>query len=504
MAVVQPQVLAQSIRYEAGLSLQETWTNNVNLDPTNVRKSDFVTTITPMLTVREAGQHTRLDALISVPILLYARTGSENNSVLPTASIIGDVNFFDRRAHVEGEVNVSQQFFNPFGAQPPDAASATDNRYQTVTYRLSPWIQDTIAGGGTYELRNNNVWVNLSDTPGSGGLDRAASAGNSRYTEFVGRLSSSLERPLGASASYLWTDTKFEDQSRAALRTQVGRVVPFWNVEPQLRLEASVGYENNQGTLTSYSGAVYGVGAEWRPTDRTRVIGKYEHRFFGASYLGSFEHRTRLSLWKVEVSRNVTTYPQQIASLAAGDNVSAYLNQLFLSTVPDAANRQQIVEQFMRDRGLPQSLTSPVALYTDELVLQQMQTATVGLFGARNSIIFTAFNVRNEPITAAGNALPPTLLGGANDNTQTGANIVWTTQLAPSLSLSATGVLLRTEANSPPLFNTNQGSVQVLLTQAISARTTFFAGARYQSLSSDVQLPYNETGVFVGLNYLLR
>lgn len=495
MAACLPEALAQSVRYEAGLSLQETWTNNVNLEPTAVRKSDFVTAITPMLTVREAGQHTRLEGFITAPILLYARTGTENDTVLPTGRLFGDVNFLDRAAHVEGEANVSQQFFNPFGAQPPDNGSATSNRYQTVTYRVSPWIQDTTTSGITYELRNNNVWVDLSGAP--------QTTGDSRYTEFLGRLSSPTERQFGASASYHYTDTTFEGQGRDSLRTQVSRLVPFWNADPQLRLEMTAGYETNQGTLSDYSGAVYGVRAEWRPTDRTHVRGSWEHRFFGSSYLGSVEHRTRLSLWKVEVSRDVTTYPQQIANLTAGADVSAYLNQLFVSAYPDAAGRQQAVEQFMRDRGLPQTLTGPVALYTNEIVLQEKQSATMGLFGARNSVFFTVFHVRSEPISAAGVALPPALLS-TNDNTQTGGSIAWTSQIAPTVTLSTTGVLLRTEANSPPYYLTNQGSLQVVLARAISARTTVFAGGRYQSLSSDVQFPYNETGVFVGLRYLLR
>ena len=167
------------------------------------------------------------------------------------------------------------------------------------------------------------------------------------------------------------------------------------------------------------------------------------------------------------------------------------------------AGRQQAVDQFMRDRGLPGTLTGPVALYTNEIVLQQRQSATVGLFGARNSILFTAFHVRSEPISAAGDPLPPSLFS-TNDNTQTGGSVVWTTQLEPAVSLSTTAVLLRTEANSPPAFTTNQGSIQVLLARSIGARTTIFAGGRYQALSSDVELPYNETGVFVGLRYLLR
>ena len=89
----------------------------------------------------------------------------------------------------------------------------------------------------------------------------------------------------------------------------------------------------------SYRGYIYGVGIEWRPTERTNVVANWEHRFFGASYLFSFDHRTPLSVWSVSASRNITSYPQQLASLPAG-NVQGILNQLFLSRIPDPTLRQ--------------------------------------------------------------------------------------------------------------------------------------------------------------------
>jgi hypothetical protein len=49
--------------------------------------------------------------------------------------------------------------------------------------------------------------------------------------------------------------------------------------------------------------------------------------------------------------RATSTYPQQLAALAAG-RTSDYLDNLFLSSFPDATQRRQFVEQFMRDRGL--------------------------------------------------------------------------------------------------------------------------------------------------------
>lgn len=485
---------AQTWRVAPTITLQETATNNVNLAPTDSRTSDLVTQLTPTLALSGHGDHTSLDGSLSIPILLYART-SENNYVAPAVHLLGDVNFLDRILHVEGSVDISEQFFTPFGAQPPDLANATDNRYRTTTYRVSPYVMGVAGNGIAYELRNNNVWNNLSGAP--------SDTSNSRYTEWFARASSPENRQFGLAATYDYTDITFPGPSTGSLQSQIGRLIFTYNVDPALRLGADVGYEQNQGALTSSQNTVYGVGLNWRPTERTKVVGRWEHRYFGSSYLFNFDHRTALTVWNVNASRNVTTYPQQLGALGAGSNVPAYLNQLFLSSIPDQTARQQAVDQFIRDRGLPQTLETPVTLYADQIILQQQVSATVGLVGVRNSIFFSVFNVRSEPISAAGTPLPPALNLG-NDNTQTGGNIVWSNRLTQGANLVASLNASRTVANGPSPANTKQASAQMTLSRSFSARTSGFIGARYQALTSDVSSDYNEAAVFVGVGYALR
>lgn len=481
-------------QYNVSIGVQETATNNVELVGADQRQSDLVTQITPVLSAKVTGAHSLLDAYVSLPILIYARTGAENNSILPTVNLLGDLNGFERTLHLEGAVNVTQQFFTPFGAQPQDLASATDNRYRTSIYRLSPYYRNVTSDGIQYEVRNNNTWSTLDGAP----IDTS----NSFTTEFLARAETTGDRLVGWSASYDYTDTKFKNQDTGIV-TQLARVSPFYSVDPQLRVSASVGWEENRYVLTSSNDAIYGVGFRWRPTERTNVLGNWEHRFFGSSYNFSFEHRTQLSVWKIEASRNITTYPQQVAALAAGTNVSSYLNELFLSTYPDAVARQNAVDQFMRDRGLSTTLSNPLALYTEEILLVQQASATVGLVGARNAIFLSAFNMHSQPITAAGNALPPSLFS-QNDNTQTGGGLTWNNRLTQSLNLAASVTLLRTVANAPLTGTTRQGYGQITLSAPIATRTTGFIGARYQSLASDISQDYNEAAVFVGLAYTLR
>ncbi|HQR12081.1 MAG TPA: TIGR03016 family PEP-CTERM system-associated outer membrane protein [Casimicrobiaceae bacterium] len=492
IAVGAPSAQCQTWRFEPGVNLQETLTDNVNLQPSGLAKADLVTEITPTLHITEKSSHTSLNGTVALQSLLYARTGAENNQIYPVANLVGDVDFFDRRFVVEGEVIASQQFFSPFGAQPINIANATQNRYTSVTYRVSPYFQGVTPGNLSYLLRNNSTWTNLSNTP--------IQTNNSYTSEWVGRIESARV-PLGWSADMDLTNVKFNNQ--APQKTNLGRVSAHYDYNEQLHFRADVGYEDNQYPLSSSSGAIYGVGFEWRPSARTSANVNWEQRFFGSSYLVTFDHRTPLSTWNFSASRNITSYPQQLASLPAG-NVQGLLNQLFLSRIPDPAQRQTAIDSLIQSQGLPANLTSPVNLYSQQILLAENASASVGILGARNSVLISLYYLREQPINAAGNVLPPILSNANNDTTQLGVGAIWTHNLTSTATMNLSINGSQSKLNAPLTGKTNTASIRLGVTQPISPRTTVFAGARYQVSRGDLAADYNEAAIFAGLNYAFK
>jgi uncharacterized protein (PEP-CTERM system associated) len=484
---------AQTWRIEPAMSVLETVTNNVDLQPNETRHSDWITELTPSLRISEKGARTRLSALFSLPVVLSARGGgSGKNNVYPSADVLGDVALVDHWLHVEGQVSIAQQYFSPFGAQPLGFDNATQNRYRSETYRVSPYIQGVTPGNITYELRNNNVWTNANGAP--------VPTSTSRYTQFTGNASKT-DTTIGWQADFDVNDIALNDTD--TFRTRLVRLRPVYNVDPQFRLNATIGYEENHFPFDDSRDAIYGAGLLWRPTSRTNVVATWEHRFFGGAYLFTFDHRTPLSVWNVRVSRNITSFPQQLASLPAGGDVGTLLNGLFLTTIPDPAQRQAAIDQFIRDRGLPSVLSGALTLYSQQILLQQSQSASVGLLGARNTVVLAIFNVRTEPISASGSALAGPL-ETADNSRQTGISLVWSTKLSPSMTLDATIERFRTVANPPFEGRTNQTALRLVASTTLSPKTTMFAGARYQTLSSDITPDYNEAAAFVGVNYTFR
>jgi uncharacterized protein (PEP-CTERM system associated) len=484
---------AQTWHFTPSVGLQETLTSNVNLSETATAKSDLVTQLTPQLTLHEAGARTKLDGMIAAPMLVYARTGAENNRVYPSVYVLGNLEGVERFFFVEGEVNVSQQFFNPFGAQPASLANATENRYTSALFRVSPYFKGITPGNYTYELRNNNSWANISSAP--------FSVGNAYTNEWVGKVSSPLA-PFGWALDYDRSDVKFTDQEKPTI-TELSRGTVRYQVDPQMRLDASGGYEENKYPLTSYRGPIYGVGIEWNPTPRTNIVGNWEHRFFGSSYLFSFEHRTPLAVVEAKASRNTTSYPQQFLALPATNNVPLLLDFLLRSRIPDPAQRVDTIEKLIQDQGLPSVLTGPVNLYTQQTYLYEYDNVTLASIGARNSVFVTGFYAKTEPITGAGVPLPG-LVPQLNNNTQTGVTVLWNHSLTAQLTLNASCTASRTAQNAPS-FGTSKGDTCLLgVTAPISPNTIVSAGARYQVLRSDIAVSYTEVAGIAGINYTFK
>lgn len=478
--------------WTSSVLLQFTATDNVNLSPSGAAEGGLVSEITPSLAVNHQGSRTRLVGSVSLPVVLYLPSDVASDRVFPSVNLAGDAELVRNFFYVEGAINVSEQFFDPFGAQPVSLSNASQNRYRSSSYRVSPFIRGSTPQNTSYELRYDNVWTNLSGAP--------VSTNNSYYQTFSA-FASNTQSTLGWSLSGNYTDIDFNRQS--PINQQLYRARAIYNVNPLWQVSASAGYERNEFTATSSSGPIYGVGFVWRPSPRTNLVGDWEHRFFGSSYNVSLDHVRPLSVWRFQASRSITSYPQQFASVPGGVNIAAFLNGLFVLRVPDPTERAQRVNQFIQDRGLPATTSGPVNLYSEQILLQESATATVGLLGLRNSVFLSAFYVKSEPITASGNVLPPLFVTG-NNNTQIGGSAVWSRQLSPSMRfvLSLDGV--ETRANAGAGAETRQGTLRVALSRPISAATSGFVGGRYQALTSNVAPEYHEVAAFVGINHVFR
>ena len=477
-------------RTTPSVSAAVTWTNNVDLDSSD-RESDWVFTIVPAIGIDYRGARTSLRGSVAVPISIYAGTGEENNSINPSASLAGTWEAIDDLFFIDASANVSQTYYSAFGARPPGVINATENRYTSQTYQISPYLQRYVGRDISWSIRDDNIWSNVANSPEDAGW------------QYVNRLFGTINRearPFGWGADIERTAYRFVDQEPQTLSLVRARAT--WRPDPQLEMFVSGGYEKTDFPLniSDYSGTTYGAGFRWRPNERTRFDGSWEHRFYGESYDVAFDYRRRISFWNLRAYRTLTSYAEQIVDLQQGASVSAILDRALQSRIPDADERTRFIAEFMSGRGLPEFVDQPISIYSQRLSVVQGASASVGLVGVRNSLIGTVYTSQTQPITGAGQEIPPEIAG--NDaNRQYGVGASWSYQLSPLSSFALSAGASRAEAEPPLEDRSNQFTLRAIYTATIGARTTAFCGASWQNFDSNVDSDYTETSVFAGVAY---
>jgi uncharacterized protein (PEP-CTERM system associated) len=488
-------LLAQApVRFIPVLSGRLTYTDNVALAREGAEQSDLILELRPAIGIEYTAPRLRVAGTLAAPIFLYARTGDVNNRAHPEVDLQAHAEVVKDFFFIDAAADVRQVFINPFGSQPVSPESVTENRSTSQTYRVSPYIQGEIGSNIRYLVRDDNIWSTLSET-------QESQVGDAYSNLFRGTIDREPS-PLGWGFDVERNDYQFEDRSRGQ-RFELARVRGSYAPAPEVLVFVSGGYEKSRLPFADTEDTIYGVGFRWRPNERTSFAAQWEQRFFGNSYLVEFNHRGPLSVLALRASRNITTYPEQIALLVPGISVFALLNAQLSTRIPEPLDRVRFVQNFIQSRGLPPIVADPLALFVQTTYIQEDARVSYGVLGIRNSVFFSAYRTKAEPVGGEVAAIPP-ILGGFNNSTQVGGGIAWTSELTPVTNLLVNADANRTEANPPFSGRSDQWSVRMQLTRSISPRTLAIVGLRYQDFASDFQNDYREFAAFVGASYTFR
>jgi len=477
------------LRLTPSIGATVTWTDNVRVSQRENRESDLVFLVRPLLAIDYRAPRASLQGTVAVPVVIHTQV-DEEDKVYASVNLNGNVELIEDHFFVDAAAYVSQTYYSPFGARPSDLTNITDNRYTTQTYRVSPYAKGTIGSDVSWLIRNDSTWTNLNDSP------QAAQG------QFINRLFATINReprPFGWGADIERTDYRFQDQQQTQV-VALARARATWRADAQFQAYVSAGYERTDFPFFETEGVIYGAGFRWRPTERTRLDAEWEHRFFGESYGVRFEHRRPLSFWSFRAYRRLASYPERFVSLQEGANVADVLDRILQSRIPDEDERARVIEAFIENRGLPETLDQPINIYARQFFVVDYAAATAGLLGARNTLLFTVYRSRQKPITGAGQEIPPEL-SGFDNNTQYGVGTAWSYQLAPSATFTLGANASLTEAEPPFSARSEQLIVRALYTKSFSPRTTTFSGVRWQDFDSNGGSGGQEFAVFAGFNH---
>jgi uncharacterized protein (PEP-CTERM system associated) len=484
--MVGPASGAEDWKTTAGIHVDATLTDNVNLAPAGDQQTDFYTTITPRFGIQHDGPRLKLNASISPSIVLYAQQ-PPNNVLYGNLAAIANLEAINKFFYIDAGAFESQTFLSPFGATPSNLGVNTANRTELRTLTLSPYIKGVTGSGMSYVLRNNNVWTDTN----------SSLSGQTYFQEWVGHLDQT-RGVYSFGADYDYQYTTYPDQN--PLTTQLARIRLGYQVDPELGLQLRLGYQTNNYFLSQPDNVIYGVGFDWTPTPRAQVSGYWEQQYFGGSYLLSASYRRRMTAFNLSASRNASTYPQLVFTLPVG-NTSALLDAALTARIPDPIERQAVVNQIIQQAGLPPTLTTPYNFNTNSVALIQQVNASVAFLGVHNSVIVSAFYSDSQNIAQPGTPLPAPLLNNS-DYTSWGPSATYTHDLSGRSKLNLLAQWTETKSNIQPFIETTQAVVRLLITTALSAKTTGGLGARIYRTNSTGLSTVTEHAVFATLDHV--
>lgn len=469
------------------LSVEETYTDNVRLRPAGSERGDWVTQVRPGVSVIGNGARARFTATYAAGILY--RANEETREIHHFLDAKGDAELVRQLLYIDARASVSQQNISLLGPQADSNVNATGNRTTVRTFLVSPYLRRDFGSDAQGELRLTYSSVDTSAVTSSADSDSnridMRLASGPAFKLLTWNVAYSNERVKYASGQ----DIDTERIAAGARRL----------ITPNLGLTANVGYEDNNYITTgpALDGAFWSVGPEWTPTPRTRLAATAGRRFDQPNYSLDFSHRTRLTTWRVNYSEDVTTQRQQLL-IPTNVDTAGYLDTLFLSRIPDPAARQQAVQAFITQTGLPPSLIVPLNFFTSTPFVLKRWQASFGIQGVRNTVLTNLF-VETREATAGGQPGAGDF-AASPDAKQTGASLVWNLRLTAN---AASNVSVGYTRNEFPGLSREDDLKFIRLSLTRQFQPKVSGSLTYRRLENDSNQPgagYTENAVSASLS----
>lgn len=485
--MAQEQVSAlRQYSFVPSVRLTETITDNARLTSSSQAQSEWITQVYPSLRFDANSAKVKGNLNIGVNSTLYGNgTQNDTNQFLMNGS--GTINAWENRAFVDLVASVSRQptyAFRPVGG---DSALGSNNWSEVRYFSASPYLKQRFAGTGTAEVRYT---FNDSDS---------SSTVVSRMQTSQWTLNASDPYALGTMGWGLALSESHTERSRSRnIDVRSARFSGTYAIDPQISIRAIGGTEtNNYQSATDVTNSIYGGGADWKPTERTKVAGTVEHRFFGTGYNLSADHRGSQLAFQGSYSKDVSSAGQAVlGGMTLYDSLfaQAMLNPVYVAAFPNPADRAVALKAIIDARfpGATGQLVPSNGFYLD-----RRAQVSVTYFGTRNSVTLTGFRSDRTTLTESEFALTPELTTSSSVRTA-GLTISGQHKLTPITSANLTLTTLRshtayTTTSSSALDSRSRMITAGLMTN-LAPRTTASVNVRNSNGSGTTS--YTENALF--------
>lgn len=430
------------------LILRETYSDNVTLAPTGQERSDFVTEVMPGFNLNAKGRRSQFNIDYTADWVTYAR-GTAGSNVQNSLNANGRAELKEDLLYLDARASIGNLSASAFGPQASNSIYATNNRTETRSYTISPYLRKRFQNFADVEARYAHDGVS-SDTGGF------ATYNNDRFS--LTANSGAAFTQVGWSGVYLRNQSSYSNLS--STNSDYANATLRYALSTQFALTGSVGYERYGYDFTTEEpkGASWSVGFAWQPSPRSSLAASAGRRFYGDAYSLNGVLRNRYTVWNASYDESITTTGAQLAN-SVSISTTTFLDQLFAASIPDAAQRAQAVDNYIRAAGLPATLAYRLPGLSNTFFLQKRTQASVGINISRSTVVLTAYNSINSPQSVAqGNSglIANNNLLFAPDTRQTGLSALWTWRLAPLTTLNVNSQYYRTSSSAVDRVDHNE------------------------------------------------
>ena len=392
------------------LALTETYTDNVALQSDANKRSDWVTEVTPGVSVIAQNSRVQMSARARASFYKYASgepVGTRSNNAQYDAN--GRVKVIDELLYVDARASGGSRAISAFGLRDDEGNGFSDrNSTDVSSWSVSPFLTRRFGNFAVATARYTH-----DETKADESLYGSSSADSVSFDLGSGRAWRDIGWSLRHSRQDVQTD-RFGDTS-----SENSVLGLNYRVHRTLKLTATGGYDSYDyeaiGNRTA--GPSWSVGFAWNPSARTSVDMSVGRHFLGNTGSLMALHRSRHTVWRASYSDAVTSTRQQFSGLRITDT-ALLIDSLFAATIPDPFARRLAVEEYLLATGLPRSTAESVNFLTNRYFRQKQAQASFAFNMRAHSTLISAF--ANERIALSTGQADADLLGtelfSLNDN----------------------------------------------------------------------------------------
>jgi len=474
---------------QLGLDATVTATSNSAYTSNMDGSSDTLLVLSPWVRVTGMGPRLRLNGEFQLDAVKYTRE-TQSDRVLPQGALNGNLMVVENWLGVDGALMAQQTRSDPFFAQ--GEGPSTSGKYTTTHARLSPYLERELNADWT-ALARTEVSRTRFDADDDALADRASAHGLHHQVRLSRRPT-----PFGGLVEAHYEKSGYVGEPTSELTQKRGRALLSYALHRQLVISGIGGREATRTAFTDRTDSFGGGQVDWQPNVRTHLLATLEHHFFGPAWELSLSHRGPTYAGLLSMQRELTTSANSLGILPFGASLKGLLGSIMTTRYPNEVERDGVVQDMLRERGLSGSEGLSQDLYALAVQVRQALSARMALMGPRDTMVLFLDVIKYTPEAWAND---PLVSLSIDANLQRIAELQYSHRMTRLTSLDAALRWARTTTPGSDR-STTETSLRAGINSRLSPQTTATLGLRHQLLNVNTSSEDpKETALYLGLGH---